>query len=128
MNWYQAESTKTSVRQVVVEIPPGHEKDSKFGMMFFGSKYLQLMTSVWVAGFFRMDGDPGPYVLVRGDGAASQLRGSPLRIAFSFYRMRAGGLMASSLRRIRLQSNSEPKPRTSYSRCFTASTRMTPKD
>lgn len=94
MNWYQVENAKKSVRQVVVEIPPGHEKDSKFGMMFFGSKYLQLMTSVWIAGFFRMDGDPGPYLLIRGDGAAGQLRGSPLRVAFSFYRMRAGGLMA----------------------------------
>lgn len=94
MNWYQAESTTKSVRQVVVEIPPGHETDSKFGMMFFGSKYLLLMRSTWIAGFFRMDGDPGPYMMVRGDNAAGKLRGSPLRVAFSFYRMRAGGLTA----------------------------------
>lgn len=79
---------------MVIEIPPGQEAKSKFGMLFFGAKYLHLMTAPWTTGFFRLDGDPGPYLMVRGDKAVSKLRGSPIRVAFSFYRMKAGGLCA----------------------------------
>jgi len=94
MNWYQTQDATKSVRQVVLEIPPGLEAKSTFGMLFFGAKYLHLMTTPWTAGFFRLDGDPGPYILVRGDKAVTKFRGSPVRVAFSFYRMKAGGLCA----------------------------------
>ena len=93
-NWYQAEDARKSVRQIVIEIPPGSEQASKFGQFLFGMKYMQLMSNTWTAGFFRLDGDPGPYLLVRGDKVASRLKGYPMRVAFSFYRMRAGGLCA----------------------------------
>jgi hypothetical protein len=94
MEWYQVERTEKSVKQVVVEIPSGQEKDSIFGMLLFGAKFRHLMKSTWITGFFRLDGDPGPYLLVRGDDAARKLRGSPLLVAFTFYKMRSGGLMA----------------------------------
>lgn len=94
IQWYQSTDTRKNVRQIVVEIPPAQDTQSQFGMMFFGAKYLQLMTNTWTTGFFRMDSDPGPFLLVRGDRAAGKLRGLPLRLAFAFYRMRAGGIFA----------------------------------
>lgn len=93
MNWYQAESAKKSVRQVVIEIPPGLEKDSKFGMLFLAGKYLALKTNTWGAGFFRLDGEPGPFFMVRADKLVNKLRGCPMKAAFCFYRMDAGGLV-----------------------------------
>lgn len=93
MNWYQAESIKKSLRQVVIEIPSGLEKESEFGMLFLAGKYLALMMNVWGAGFFRLDNAPGPYLMIRGDKVVNKLRGSPMKAAFSFYRMKAGGLV-----------------------------------
>ena len=94
VSWYQAQDEKKSLRQIVISIPPGNEKASKFGILLFGAKYLHLMSATSAAGFFRTDDEPGPYLLVRGDGIASKLRGSPIRVALSFYHMKAGGLCA----------------------------------
>lgn len=94
MNWYAAEDKAKSVREVVVEVPQPRPVDSKFGMLMLGSKYHMLRANVWVTGFFRLESDPGPYLMLRADGQASRLKNQPFRVAFCFYRMKAGGLVA----------------------------------
>jgi len=94
MKWYSCQSAEKSVHEVVLAESNPQPVDSKFGMMMFGSKYQMLHQNVWAAGFFRMDGDSGPYLLVRADEYADRLKGQPFRVAFCFYRMRAGGLIA----------------------------------
>ena len=94
MNWYQAQDSSKSVRQVVIEVPEPKAVSPKFGMMMLGSKYHILRTNVWCAGYFRMDSDTGPYMLLRADGYASKLQGQQLRVAHCFYRMKNAGLYA----------------------------------
>ncbi len=94
MNWYQGKDSPQSVNEVVVEVKSPKAVESKFGMMMLGSKYQMLRTNEWVTGYFRMDGDEGPYLLVRADGYVDKLKGQPFRIAHCFYKMKAGGLFA----------------------------------
>lgn len=93
MNYYLAESAAKHVHQVVIELPKGSEQESKFGMMFFSGKFLPFMMTAWTTGFFRMDSDPGPFLMIRGDNVASKLRGSSMKVAFCFYQMTAGALV-----------------------------------
>lgn len=94
MNWYQGEDKPKSVHEVVLDVTDPKPVTSKFGMMILGSKYHILRSNVWVTGYFRMDNDPGPYLLLRADGYASKLKNQPFRVAHCFYRMKAGGLFA----------------------------------
>ncbi|MCD4780786.1 MAG: hypothetical protein K8S27_09610 [Candidatus Omnitrophica bacterium] len=94
MDWYHEEDKLKSVREVVVEIINPRPINPKFGMMMLGEKYHLLRSNTWIAGYFRMDGDPGPYFLLRADGYAARLKGQALRVAHCFYRMHAGGLYA----------------------------------
>jgi len=94
MNWYYAQDEPRSVHEVVLEATEPRPVDSKFGMLFLGGKYHVLRSSPWVTGFFRLESDPGPYLLVRADGYADPLKNQPFRVAFCFYRMQAGGLFA----------------------------------
>lgn len=50
------------------------------------------MSQSWCAGYFRIDSDQGPFLLVRGDWHVAKLRTRPLKAAFSFYRQPAGAL------------------------------------
>lgn len=94
MNWYAAEDKAKSVREVVVEVPQPRPVDSKFGTLMLGTKYHMLRANAWVTGFFRLESDPGPYLMLRADGHADRLKNQPFRVAFCFYRMKAGGLVA----------------------------------
>lgn len=58
----------------------------------FAAKYFHLMASPWVCGFFRLDSEPGPFLLVRADAYAEAIAHSSLRVAFAFYRMSNGGV------------------------------------
>lgn len=94
MKWYFAQNEQKNVREVVFNVPIPRPIESRFGMMFLGTKYHVLRSNVWVTGLFRMDNDPGPYLLLRADGYIDQLKNESLRVAFCFYRMKAGGLFA----------------------------------
>ena len=94
VSWYRTESAAKSVRQVVIEIPPGLDMNSKFGMILLGVIYRDLMMNTWGLGFFRLDSDRGPFLMVRGDRVVNELRNCPMKVAFCFYRMKAGGLVA----------------------------------
>jgi hypothetical protein len=93
MNWYQNEVQAKRVRQVVVEAGAAEVQDPKFRLLLLTSKFLPLLTSRMATGFFFLDGRPGPFLMVRADGLIEELRGAPLKVAFSFYRMPAGGLV-----------------------------------
>jgi hypothetical protein len=93
MNWYQAESKEKSVRQIVLTSPAGKEIKSRFGMLLLTTKFMPLLNNTWATGFFTLDNDPGPFLMVRGDNVVNDMRGSPVSVAFSFYRMRKGGLV-----------------------------------
>lgn len=94
MAFYTAEDHRKSVSQVVVEVTEPHPAPSKFGVLRLDAKYQTLMTNLWAVGLFRLAGDPGPYLLVRADGQTTRLKSQPFRVAFCFYRMQAGGLIA----------------------------------
>ncbi len=92
--WYVAENQIKSVRQVVLEVPRPNLVASKFGKLMLGEPYHTLTTNFWAVDFFRLEGDPGPHLLVRADGHTTRLRNQPFRVAFCFYRMKTGGLFA----------------------------------
>jgi len=93
MNWYQEELIQKNVRQVVFEAGAGQAMSPKFGQLLLTAKFLPLLTNTWATGFFYLDSDPGPFLMVRADKIAGSLRDSPITVAFSFYRMKAGGLI-----------------------------------
>ncbi|KPA13846.1 hypothetical protein MHK_005960 [Candidatus Magnetomorum sp. HK-1] len=94
MTYYTAEDKSKSVREVILDVINPNPVNSKFGMMMLGSKYHMLRSNVWVTGFFRLDSDPGPYLMLRSDGYCDKLKNQTFRVAHCFYRMRQGGLFA----------------------------------
>jgi len=94
MKWYRAESTQKHATQIVLCGSTAEEQPkSRFGILLLSQKFMPLLSNEWATGFFYLDSDPGPFLMVRADSVASHLRGSPVTAAFSFYRMRAGGLV-----------------------------------
>lgn len=93
MTWYTAEDPRKSVRQVVIEANEPSPVNSRFGVLRLDEAYRSLMTNFWAAGFFRLADDPGPYLLIRADGRTTWLKGKPFRVAFSFFHLKAGGLI-----------------------------------
>jgi len=94
MNWYQGEDKPKSVREIIIDVPSPKAVDPKFGMMFLGEKYHILRTNIWVTGYFRMDNEKGPFLLLRADDYTEKLKNQPFRVAHCFYRMKTGGLYA----------------------------------
>ncbi|MDB6004558.1 MAG: FKBP-type peptidyl-prolyl cis-trans isomerase [Prosthecobacter sp.] len=92
LSWHLSRDDKRSVRQIVINVPAGHAQASKFGILFFASQYQHLNERAWCTGYFRLDDEPGPFLMVRADGHAKLFRDCPLQIAFSFYHLPAGGL------------------------------------
>lgn len=93
MNWYRAESGQKNVTQVVLQARHEEEETPKFGTLLLSGKFMLLQTNTWATGFFYLDSDPGPFLMVRGDNVAAKLSGSPVTAAICFYRMKAGGLV-----------------------------------
>jgi len=94
MSWYLSENRRKSVRQVVISIEDQQPVNSKFETLWLMGKYDHLRQSRWTTGFFRLDGDPGPYLLVKANDYVTRLKGNPFRVAYCFYRMKAGGLIS----------------------------------
>lgn len=94
MNWYIAEDKRKSVHEVVIDVQNPQPQASKFGTLVLGTKYHPLRTLVWTIGFFRLENDHGPYLLVRADSTIDRLRAQQFRVAFCFYHMKAGGLIS----------------------------------
>ncbi len=92
-SWYVATSQKLPLTQVVIELPTGAEKPSRFATLLLGDKYMDLVTGTWITGLFRMETDPGPFLLVRADGHLDEVVAAPLKVGFSFYRAPSGGIV-----------------------------------
>ena len=94
MTWYYGEDAPKSVTQVVFEVSNPQPIEPKFPELILGSKYHWLRTNEWVAGFFRMEGEKAPYLLLRADRHTQLLRGHLFRVAFCFYKLKRGGAFA----------------------------------
>jgi hypothetical protein len=90
--WYLAKDDRRHVRQVVIETDESAAQASRFGDLMMSGQYKMLCSLSWTTGYFRLDDDPGPYLLARADGQTEHLRSGPFRVAFTFYREPAGGL------------------------------------
>jgi hypothetical protein len=91
-NWYFAENKSKGLRQVVFNISEDMIKESELGSLILAAKYKNLTEKGWATGFFRLDGDRGPYLLVRADGYVEEIKKSKMKLGISFFRMGAGGL------------------------------------
>lgn len=91
-NWYLAESKSKRLRQIVFEISEDMIQETKLGSLILAAKYNNLMEKGWATGFFRLDGDRGPFLLVRADEFSEEIRKSKIKLGISFFRMDVGGL------------------------------------
>ena len=89
--WYLTASKDNRVRQVVVTLPPTCAYGSKFGGLILFPHY-RVTQKNWLTEVFTLDGDPGPYLIVRADGVTQKLRGHPVRLAYCFYHMHKSGI------------------------------------
>lgn len=93
MNWYREASEQKHVTQIVLNAGRDQQESPKFGNLVLSSKFMPLLANTWVSGFFYLDSDPGPFLMVRADEVAHKLKGSAVTAAICFYRMKAGGLV-----------------------------------
>jgi hypothetical protein len=91
--WYFAEDLGKHLRQVVIEIPAGGDTKSQFGHLMLGEKYHNLVTVPRATGFFSLESDPGPFLLVRTDSYVVPVRSAPKKIGFSFFKMNSSGIL-----------------------------------
>jgi len=91
-NWYFAENKSKGLRQMIFDISEDMIQETKFGSLILAAKYKNLMEKGWATGFFRLDGDRGPYLLVRADNFVEEIRKSKMKLGISFFRMDSGGL------------------------------------
>ncbi|MBK6504534.1 MAG: hypothetical protein IPG02_02435 [Ignavibacteria bacterium] len=91
-NWYFAENKSKGLRQVVFNISEDLIQETKLGSLILAAKYKNLAEKGWATGFFRLDGDRGPFLLVRADDYVEEIKKSKMKLGISFFRMDAGGL------------------------------------
>ncbi|MBD3342374.1 MAG: hypothetical protein GF353_24955 [Candidatus Lokiarchaeota archaeon] len=92
IKWYLAENRKKRLRQIVFSISPKFIVQSKLGQLILSSKYVNLIEKGWATGLFRLNSDPGPFLLVRADGYVDCIKESSINLGISFHSMESGGL------------------------------------
>lgn len=95
-DWYIATSDAKHARQIVVDIPATSETPPQVSALVPPGESFAFMTQPWAAITLFMSvlsPSPGPFVFIRAEGYIDQFRHCPLRVAFCFYRMNAGGLL-----------------------------------
>lgn len=91
-NWYFAENKSKGLKQIVFDISEDMIQETKLGSLILAAKYKNLMEKGWATGFFRLDGDRGPFLLIRADDYVEEIKKSKMKLGISFFRMDAGGL------------------------------------
>ena len=81
MNWYRETSEQKNVTQIVLQAGLDLQESPKFGSLVLSSKFMPLLANTWVTGFFYLDSDPGPFIMVRADEVAHKLKGSAVTAA-----------------------------------------------
>jgi hypothetical protein len=103
-NWYFAQDKSRALRQVVLNADPEHKTKSRFSSracLVYPRMFSELMNASPLAtGLFRLDGDPGPYLLIRTDGTFGDgaelvdfMSNSKFRVAFTFAYLPTSGLV-----------------------------------
>jgi hypothetical protein len=98
VQWYTAADLTRHMSQVVVNIPPGNDQESQFGTLMLSLQKYPIIMQTWCTTFFRLDDQPGPFLLVRTDNIASELRTRPISVGFSFFKFNSGGLFVIFIR------------------------------
>jgi hypothetical protein len=99
-NWHFAEDKSRYLRQVVLLSDPERTTGSRFSSLMLSPAYYQLMNPPLATGFFRLDGDPGPYLMIRTDGgrdgreAVDEMAKHQFCVALSFVHLPTSGLIA----------------------------------
>jgi hypothetical protein len=93
-NWYYAQDLHRALRQVVLASEVDMASTSRFGSLALARKFESLSSSSLCTGFFRLDNDAGPFLLVRTDGMVDEMAAAQLRIAISFFHLPMSGLVA----------------------------------
>lgn len=97
-HWYCAVDPTKHMSQVVVNIPPRIGQASAFGTLMLSLQKYPIIMQTWCTTFFRLDGQPGPFLLVRADSIARELKTRPLAVAFSFFKFNSGGIFVIFVR------------------------------
>lgn len=91
--WYFAKDERRKTRQVCIELPAHGVRKARFGALALNAKYENLLVQPNCAGFFRVDADDGPFLLVRADSSVDGLKNCPLRVAVSYYHEPTGAVL-----------------------------------
>jgi hypothetical protein len=100
-NWYFAKNKSGKVHQIVLMSDPKHKSASRFSTLVFTPVYAHLMSGPFALGFFSLDHDPGPYLMIRTDGvrgdgyeAVDAMADEEFRVGLSFVQLPPSGLVA----------------------------------
>ncbi|MBI3940980.1 MAG: hypothetical protein HY315_09100 [Acidobacteria bacterium] len=95
-DWYLTSSEAKHVRQIVVHLPAEAQVPSRVEGCLIGPM-SRAVGKTWAATTSTLPGDTpeqrGPFLLAKANGVIELLQGCPARVAFSFYRFQAGGLL-----------------------------------
>ncbi|MFH2046205.1 MAG: hypothetical protein ABIK92_13775 [Pseudomonadota bacterium] len=93
-NWYFSEDKKRGLNQIVLNLDGRSATKSQFGNLILNrNKYGPLFSDLAV-GFFDLDTNPGPFLLVKNSRYAKELANESITIAFTFCHMPSGPLFA----------------------------------
>lgn len=99
VDWYSATTRDGKIRQVVFAVPMNRSVPPEFGTLLLNfDRFPVLASESWSSGFFRLDGKPNPYLMVRVADLADDVRSAPVSVAFSFCQTSAGGVFLISVR------------------------------
>jgi len=94
--WYRVANDAKHARQIVVHLPPDAQVKSRVEGNLLGPM-SRAWNQDWAGMTLFMSGDTpeskGPFVFAKANGVVELLKGCPARVAFSFYRYRAGGFL-----------------------------------
>lgn len=93
-NWYFAEDKVRGIRQVVLSSDPKRAVKSRFGSLMLSQNFIELVRNPLCTGLLQLDGEPGPFLLVRTDRLVEEVAKSTMHVAFSFCHLPTSGLVA----------------------------------
>jgi len=91
--WYFSTDDERNFTQIVIEVPINERVDSSLASLILSEKYINMVTSTWVVGFFRVDDNPAPRLLIRVHDRLESIIDGRCQIAFTFFRTPSGGIL-----------------------------------
>ena len=88
LNGIALKNTSKHVEQIVIEIPPQNEVPPIVDNLVA----MPMMAGHWVGTALFLD-DKGPFIFVKATGVVEKLKGCFVNLAFSFYKLKYGGLI-----------------------------------